>query len=281
MKLFDRLENRTEELAFGIAMGAADWTLSKLPGTFPPRPSHLPPARIIAHRGAWRVRGCAENTFSAFDRAREAGCWGIEFDVRLTKDGVPVVHHDETLLRTFGRPLAISDLTLSTLHHEAKDVPTLESVIAEYGPSLHLMIELKPNGVDWTKERLLHVRELLKKRTPETDFHIMSLDTELLESFSRVTQTSRKALVAVTTTDIQSTSDIAYHRGYKGFCSHWLLMTEAMIDRHHSIQQSCGVGFAASYKSLMREWSRGIDWVFTNHGHEAPEWLSQIESKPR
>lgn len=53
---------------------------------------------IIAHRGASAV--APENTLAAFERAIREGADGIEFDVRLARDGVPVVIHDATLKRT-------------------------------------------------------------------------------------------------------------------------------------------------------------------------------------
>jgi glycerophosphoryl diester phosphodiesterase len=52
---------------------------------------------IIAHRGASAL--APENTFAAFQKAIEDGADGIEFDVRLSKDGVPVVFHDASLSR--------------------------------------------------------------------------------------------------------------------------------------------------------------------------------------
>lgn len=64
-------------------------------------PSRLPelgPAPLlIGHRGA---RGFApENTLPAIERAAEFGCAMVEIDVHLSRDGVPVVHHDDTLRR--------------------------------------------------------------------------------------------------------------------------------------------------------------------------------------
>src|SRR5918993_5274427 len=53
---------------------------------------------VFAHRG-----GCAlgpENTIAAFDLGMGAGADGLEFDVHLSSDGLPVVHHDDTLDRT-------------------------------------------------------------------------------------------------------------------------------------------------------------------------------------
>jgi glycerophosphoryl diester phosphodiesterase len=55
---------------------------------------------IIAHRGSSLI--APENTFAAFGQAISDGADGIEFDVRLARDGVPVVIHDATLQRTAG-----------------------------------------------------------------------------------------------------------------------------------------------------------------------------------
>jgi glycerophosphoryl diester phosphodiesterase len=64
---------------------------------------------IICHRGASEV--APENTMAAFREALAVGADGIEFDVRLTRDGVPVVIHDSTLRRTGGLPQRVADLT--------------------------------------------------------------------------------------------------------------------------------------------------------------------------
>lgn len=65
---------------------------------------------IYAHRGFSGVY--PENTVLAFQKAAECGAEGIEFDVHLTKDGVPVVMHDENTVRTTGTDALIKDLTL-------------------------------------------------------------------------------------------------------------------------------------------------------------------------
>src|SRR2546423_8519224 len=68
---------------------------------------------IIGHRGAAAV--APENTIAAFNRAVRDSADGIEFDVRLARDGVPVIIHDATLRRTALRPGAVSDFTASEL----------------------------------------------------------------------------------------------------------------------------------------------------------------------
>lgn len=72
---------------------------------------------IIAHRGASAL--APENTFAAFRKAIEDGADGIEFDVRIAKDGVPVVFHDSTLKRIGrkeGRTSSFTAAELQTLN---------------------------------------------------------------------------------------------------------------------------------------------------------------------
>jgi glycerophosphoryl diester phosphodiesterase len=68
---------------------------------------------IIGHRGASAT--APENTLSAFARAMREGADGIELDVRLSREGVPVVIHDSTLPRTGLRKRYVSRIALSEL----------------------------------------------------------------------------------------------------------------------------------------------------------------------
>lgn len=83
----------------------------------------------VAHRGdPYRVR---ENTLGSLRSALELGADAVEIDVRLTKDGVPVLLHDETLKRLWeqDRPLlALSAAEVRGL--TAGGVPTLEEALA-------------------------------------------------------------------------------------------------------------------------------------------------------
>lgn len=68
---------------------------------------------IIAHRGA--SKHAPENTLAAFKRAIDSGADGIELDVRLAKDGVPIVFHDSSLMRIAGREEKIEQYTSTEL----------------------------------------------------------------------------------------------------------------------------------------------------------------------
>jgi glycerophosphoryl diester phosphodiesterase len=68
---------------------------------------------IIGHRGASAI--APENTMAAFREAIAVGADGIEFDVRLTRDRVPVVIHDSTLHRTASLPQRVAGLSWEEL----------------------------------------------------------------------------------------------------------------------------------------------------------------------
>jgi len=94
----------------------------------------------LAHRGDWR--GAPENSLAAFTAALKLpACDGLEFDVRASSDGVPVVNHDTTLARVHGRPERIDALTAASLG--AVGVPTLAEVLATVGRRVFLDVELK------------------------------------------------------------------------------------------------------------------------------------------
>ncbi len=94
----------------------------------------------LAHRGDWRV--APENTIAAFRAALgRAACDGLEFDVRVSGDGVPVVCHDPTLERVQGRPERVDALSAERLGDLG--VPTLADVLESVGRRPFLDVELK------------------------------------------------------------------------------------------------------------------------------------------
>jgi glycerophosphoryl diester phosphodiesterase len=94
----------------------------------------------LAHRGDWRR--APENTIAAFLAAMAVpACDGVELDVRLSRDGVPVVLHDASLARVQRRPGRVGELSADEL--TAAGVPTLEAALAALPDTAFLDIELK------------------------------------------------------------------------------------------------------------------------------------------
>ena len=111
-------------------------------------------SKVFGHRGF--SGKYPENTMLAFRKAIEAGADGVELDVQLTKDGVPVIIHDEAVSRTCQEaPGLVSDYTLqelqrldaSYLYHDAvgpQQIPTLREYFDFMREAPHLVnIELK------------------------------------------------------------------------------------------------------------------------------------------
>lgn len=69
--------------------------------------------RIVAHRGGGRL--APENTLAAIRLAAARGFAAVEFDVMLSSDGMPVLIHDETLLRTTGAMGAVAETPFAEL----------------------------------------------------------------------------------------------------------------------------------------------------------------------
>ncbi|WP_413103489.1 glycerophosphodiester phosphodiesterase [Streptomyces sp. Inha503] len=94
----------------------------------------------VGHRGDPYV--CRENTMPSIRSAVRAGAGAVEIDVRLTRDGVPVLLHDATLKRLWGEDRPLSGLTAEEVRQlTGGGVPTLREALADAG-STRLLIDL-------------------------------------------------------------------------------------------------------------------------------------------
>ncbi|HJX91543.1 MAG TPA: glycerophosphodiester phosphodiesterase family protein [Pyrinomonadaceae bacterium] len=105
-----------------------------------------PKPLIIGHRGASAI--APENTLAAFHRALDSRADGIEFDVRLTRDAVPVVIHDDNLKRTGSRPDKVAELSYEEIH---------EVDVGSWFNQTH-----PSNNSDFSGERIPSLEEVLK-----------------------------------------------------------------------------------------------------------------------
>jgi len=141
--------------------------------------SHSP--LIIGHRGASAV--APENTIAAFRKAIEVGADGIEFDVQLSSDGIPVVIHDETLHRTASRSEHIVELTAEELKRvnvgswfAAQRNSPPDDYSNETLPTLQQLLDHFSSG-----DSLLYLE--LKCRPEETS-QIVSITSNVLTNYS-------------------------------------------------------------------------------------------------
>lgn len=116
----------------------------------------------IAHRGLFCSENIPENSCAAFARAVKHG-YGIELDVRLTKDEKLVVFHDATLMRMCGVKRKLSECTYRelrefTLGKSTEKIPLFQDVLNLVAGKVPLIIEVKAEG-RWiaTTEKLFEI----------------------------------------------------------------------------------------------------------------------------
>jgi glycerophosphoryl diester phosphodiesterase len=111
-------------------------------------------ARVIGHRGA--AAHAPENTLASIRKARELGCRWVEVDAKLTRDGVPILMHDERLDRTTSGRGEVAATPLAEIRKldaggwkdrrfAGEPVPTLvEALALLVGLDMDVNVEIKP-----------------------------------------------------------------------------------------------------------------------------------------
>ncbi len=110
---------------------------------------------VIAHRGAWKNTGVAENSIAALQQAIRLGCQGSEFDVHMSVDSVPVINHDPTIQgQTIYTSSSAKLMALKLASGE--NMPSLESFLKAgmTQNNTKLILEIKPTI---NKERALQL----------------------------------------------------------------------------------------------------------------------------
>ncbi len=142
---------------------------------------------VIAHRG--NAAHVPENTIHSFDEAVALGVDALEFDLRISRDGVPMVIHDGTIDRTTDGRGSVASYTADELrqfdagYHFTRDhgatypwrehghaIPTFEEVLARY-TDIPMLIELKEAAVTGPALELLRDRDSSRRVVLASSVH--------------------------------------------------------------------------------------------------------------
>lgn len=141
---------KTLKRLFTAAVGtAAAWALAVKPRTSGKPDMTEFQKYDFAHRGYWNLRKkIPENSLKAFEEAVSRG-YGIEMDVRLTRDGVPVVIRDSRLLRLCGAEICVEDSTREELRNyflskTEERIPDLREALELVDGQVPVLLDLKP-----------------------------------------------------------------------------------------------------------------------------------------
>jgi glycerophosphoryl diester phosphodiesterase len=117
----------------------------------------------IGHRGASAHE--PENTMLAFRRALDLGADGLELDVHLSSDGVPVVIHDSTLDKTTDGSGQVSETSLADIRKldagKGEKIPLLDEVIDAFAGRCLLLIELKGAGSEIATADMIRAKDVV------------------------------------------------------------------------------------------------------------------------
>jgi glycerophosphoryl diester phosphodiesterase len=189
----------------------------------------------IAHRGASAV--APENTLAAFERAKALGADGIEFDVRLCSDGVPVVIHDATVDGTTNGSGRVADMTLTRLKEldagswfspafSEEPIPTLTETLETVGGKLLLTIELKGEGlVNWGLARA--VVDVIKQHGSGKGVLLSAFNPLILRGVQKIAPDIPTALL-YTSASLPRFASLVARRSYAALHPH-----VAIVDRGH------------------------------------------------
>lgn len=217
--------------------------------------------KLIAHRGVRDGGQEIENTLPAFALCLTNKIWGAELDVRITKDGIPVINHDPHLGRLFGHPEIIIEQTdFQIIRERVPQVPTLKEVVDLLGGRVHLMLEIKEDHSQNEKavSAILKIVEHLK---PITDYHLICMNPPYLNAFKTL---PKEAFISVIWLNPGEIFRAGFELGHGGIAGHFLFFSQRRINELHKQNKGVGVGFLDSKNSLYRELNRGVNWIFTN-----------------
>ena len=151
--------------------------------------------KIVAHRGYWRTDGSAQNSITSLQKAAAVGCYGSEFDVWLTADGVPVVFYDATI-----DGIRIEDTTFATLmNHRLQNgefIPTLQQYLSEGAKieGCQLILEIKPHRNEVRDKRIADICvELVRTLGLEKKTEYISFSKVVCQRLHEITPDSKVA----------------------------------------------------------------------------------------
>ncbi|WP_163969929.1 glycerophosphodiester phosphodiesterase [Oceanobacillus halotolerans] len=234
---------------------------------------------IIAHRGASKL--APENTMVAFKLAYQHGAEGIETDVQLTKDNVPILMHDEKINRTTNGEGFIKDLTYKQLQQydagkwfhrkfEGSMVPTLETFLKWIKDKpLYLNIELKNNKIDYK-----HLESIVYEMVT----HFKLQDHTILSSFNpnsikRMKPFQKTMDIAfLTKKGSKNILDATKQLGASSLHMNHKYITENLVKQSHAKNLSVRAYTVNKANHMMTCFQTGCDGIFTDLPHKGMQY---------
>ncbi|MFB6718126.1 MULTISPECIES: glycerophosphodiester phosphodiesterase [unclassified Streptomyces] len=209
----------------------------------------------VAHRGdPYRVR---ENTLPSIRSALERGADAVEVDVRVTRDGVPVLLHDATLKRLWGHDLRLDGLTHKELDElTGGGVPTLREALLAAGAH-RVMVDLPDSTDDSVRKAVGVVREC---GAGERAYYCAGADAML-----RVRAADPSAEIALTWTTLAPPRAVLLDAVRPRWLNYRFgLVDRELTDRLHTDGLLVSVWTVDTRRTMRRLVRQGVDSITTN-----------------
>ncbi len=239
----------------------------------------------IAHRGfSGRF---PENTLLAFQKAIEVGADGNEFDVHLTRDGVPVIHHDENLERTTNGTGLIGDFTFDELRQLDASARYAGLSAVQRIPSLREYFELI-NGIIIIsnielKTGIIHYPEIEQRVLALIDeFHYR--ENVIVSSFNHYSARLFKTLAPDVRIGILEESwlidPVGYAKSIGAECYHpeFHSLTEEIVQNFRENQIKINAWTINEETDMRKSIEMRLDGVITNHPDKFAHILKESQT---
>ncbi len=246
---------------------------------------------IVAHRGA-RTQA-PENSRSAFDKALACDVDGLELDVQLTKDNIPVLFHDRTIKKITGRLKHIADYSYNELSKndwgawydpafQGEPLLTLKKTLDLYCRRTQLFIEIKSRKRDQKSGRSIKLTELVLKELESpiiqkrlNNIFILSFDPDVLK-YAYTRAPKMKYVLNLSHLNQKPTGHksiqkrpLSETKHLYGLCVKEKLLTQKLSDHAHKIGKKIMTYTCNIPRQLNKALSCNVDVIMTDR----PEWL--------
>lgn len=219
--------------------------------------------KVIAHRGYWNKENSAQNSIVALREAGGIKCYGSEFDVQLTSDGVPVVVHDAVVEGIVIEKSIYEDVKNIRLAN-GEGVPTLEEYL-KAGKKIgktRLILEIKPHSTPEKETRVVElVLQMVKKAGLEKKTEYISFSKHVLKEIVRCSPRVRSAYLSSDLTPAQ-----IKELGCTGVDYNYAVIQQhpSWVEECHRLGMTVNVWTVDRPEVMKEMMEKGVDYITTN-----------------
>ncbi|MDX1756616.1 MAG: glycerophosphodiester phosphodiesterase [Marinobacter sp.] len=227
---------------------------------------------IYGHRGA---KGEApENTLAGFKHAYRHGIRRFEFDLALSRDGLPVVIHDLTLERTTGQTGKVIEHTAQALRRlDARQnaakwptptgIPSLDDVLSAIPDFEHLQLEVKSDKRSHLNVLANRLTELVQRRDLYQRIVITSADSWFLQEVHR--RDRRVQIGVVVDRRFPKATTVARRLNCNYLILNWKLCSKALVEDAHRHDLHVSTWTVNRIHDMLELESQGVDSIITDY----------------